>query len=978
MTTMGKSHLELFEVFRTPKSPSPLFCHQEFLEKLAAQGKSAIGRRAAFLMQRLAVDAKRQHYKPTQGENRGWRRSRLGGSHGSHFYAWWAPRSAAPLKGADGFAEAPEGALFLRDIRHHDDHSLLSAQSMQENYLPVSVHEIRTEEYGPAPWTQLQSRFATGRQTVRVLKGHPGSGKTTALWNAADSAGAQRILYITYSSDLAGLARNYFDRYCSSHKNFQVITYSTFLRRLLGIDPPFEPLKELRRRFAQDASPIARTLGVWANSLNVLYDEFHAHLVGEALPFGVGRFAAAKQPRAPDAAYRERRLKSLGRRAVDAALDAAARLERADSRPLADRYFPELALAWRAVEQLRTIAAGKSQVEAGADLLDFDCLAVDEVQDLTPIEALALVQLAVLANKRRRAPVSVLLAGDEAQTVRPTDFEWGWLSDLLHFQVGTPQDYVLAANLRSPRRIAEIVNRVWDLYSWILKQERPRGIGQAEIDDDSSDQILYCSAVIGPELRELLKVLATREGLALITLEDSPPAFVPEEVRGSVITITEAKGLDFHTICLLDGGQYIGQIVDENIRGAGDTDISGLRKRLAIDQLRVALSRPTERLIWLDVNPDERVVRSSIRLLNGDDSEGGISSCVPAAVLKTLEEEELDPEERVQRCAADARQFLDVKPEMAWSRAQQAATLLGRPGTPAAVTDEEARRTTYLMLAEICCVLAFHGSRLPPEMGSPDLLSEACQAALKANRVGLVSILRVVNRILASPFGNDIEALADLAMMLPAHHAHIEPWLQVLFDSKSQVWVRDLEEAIFNGRIVPLPLEALTRFYEALGLPDHVARSQQLRQKWVQIFIKNKDYAYALEALRQLPERQPKMEGVCYEAMGHLRQAAESYRLAGLFKEALNCYRSIPDLPAALNMVKEMPDHPAAPSLEWMARLQSLANERPDKFTKFTTPAEKKYLEQLLEQALGVKRRKPAPRAPRAGKKPAAGKDPKG
>ena len=61
------------------------------------------------------------------------------------------------------------------------------------------------------------------RQRVRLLKGHPGSGKTAALWHAADSSGAERILYVTYSRDLAALARDYFDRYCSSHKRFEVV-----------------------------------------------------------------------------------------------------------------------------------------------------------------------------------------------------------------------------------------------------------------------------------------------------------------------------------------------------------------------------------------------------------------------------------------------------------------------------------------------------------------------------------------------------------------------------------------------------------------------------------------------------------------------------------------------------------------------------------------------------------------------------------
>jgi hypothetical protein len=205
----------LDESFRTGKPANPLFCHQEFLEKLAEHGRDSVGRRAAFLLQRLAVDAQRLHYKSTQGLNRGWRRSRLGGNHGSHFYAWWAPKNALPLKESGEFSDLPEDSLFPRDIRHHDDHSLLTPHAFHSHYMPVTVRDLRREEYTQLPFTQPQARFASARQTVRLLKGYPGSGKTTALLHAADSCGAQRVLYVTYSRNLAALARGYFDRFCS-------------------------------------------------------------------------------------------------------------------------------------------------------------------------------------------------------------------------------------------------------------------------------------------------------------------------------------------------------------------------------------------------------------------------------------------------------------------------------------------------------------------------------------------------------------------------------------------------------------------------------------------------------------------------------------------------------------------------------------------------------------------------------------------
>ena len=97
----------------------------------------------------------------TQGVNRGWRRSRLGGNQGSHFYARWAPQAAPPIKSGDGFKDAPAGSVLLRDIRHHDDHSAAAAQSFNEHYLPVSVQEMRREDYAPAAWTLVPARFAS-------------------------------------------------------------------------------------------------------------------------------------------------------------------------------------------------------------------------------------------------------------------------------------------------------------------------------------------------------------------------------------------------------------------------------------------------------------------------------------------------------------------------------------------------------------------------------------------------------------------------------------------------------------------------------------------------------------------------------------------------------------------------------------------------------------------------------------------------
>jgi len=123
--------------------------------------------------------------------------------------------------------------------------------------------------------------------------------------------------------------------------------------------------------------------------------------------------------------------------------------------------------------------------------------------------------------------------------------------------------------------------------------------------------------------------LSAREGLALITLEDTVPAYVPEAARGAVLTVSEAKGLDFHSVCVLDAGRHIDRIIRDKGRLRADSDIEGLRKRLAIDQLRVAISRPTERLFWLDVNPSDQVIRQTIAFLNGGGVESGFRPVCP-------------------------------------------------------------------------------------------------------------------------------------------------------------------------------------------------------------------------------------------------------------------------------------------------------------------------------------------------------------
>ncbi len=181
-------------------------------------------------------------------------------------------------------------------------------------------------------------------------------------------------------------------------------------------------------------------------------------------------------------------------------------------------------------------------------------------------------------------------------------------------------------------------------------------------------------------------------------------------------------------------------------------------------------------------------------------------------------------------------------------------------------------------------------------------------------------------------------------------------------NAKSKFWIDELELAVFNGHNASVLIKVLPAFYEALSVPDREARTLRLQTRAISLLMKDKQFVQALTLLRGLPERQLKLEAACYEGISDFRAAATCYLANGNAKEALSCYRLIPDLEEALKLIPQAQDHPAAESLRWMADMQQLVSKRPEKFTKLVTPAEKKLLEDMLERALGVTRKKPAPR----------------
>jgi hypothetical protein len=931
------------------RSGNPLYCHADFVDQLDAKRGTPAGQRASLLLRRLLLDERREFFKSTQGANKGWRRSRLGGGSGSHFYAWWAPKGALPVLDG-GFDQAPDGAIFLRAIRHHDDHSPLDAHSWQEAYLPLAALDLIDDSVVPAPWTPQQAKFASARNHIRTLRGFPGSGKTTALWHAAESAAYEGVLYVTWSRDLAALADDYFSKLVPAHKRVRVITLPELLARMAGSDAIPEPVRSARARFVEEVTGMSgRLLGPWAEAKSALYDELHAHFIGSALPEAISRWPASGA-RLSSKEYRRLRERVIGKTAAESAMETVDALDRRGAQPVERRFFPELAMARTALERL---ASSKSWLKE-AGLENFDCIALDEAQDLTPLESLLLIELARATRSKPSGRVAFLAAGDEAQTVRPTDFEWGWFHDLLYAKLGSPADFELRANLRSPRRIAELVNRVWTLYGHIGKHERPSGSARAELEDEAGDEVLFCAAARGRELDELLEAFSQREGLAIVNLGESIPAWIPEKVRPYITTPLDIKGLDFHSVCVLNGGAFLHRIRS----GEREHSIGDLSRRVAIDQLRVAVSRPAERLYWLDVEPAGAALAASRELLSEWSFEPA-SPMAPEAALKTLEEETLGIEERVRLCEADARQFLAVKPDIAYSRALQAVLLTGRHAPVTGEMDAALRRSAYLTFAEISFCLAFRRVPLSPQLGNPSLYLEAVNHARAGGQPALAEIITAVANAGFAGEQSDSGLLVALRPLRETKGA-MEAWLRVELRPQAALWVDRLEKTALTSYSAKIAAETITRLCELFELPQTAERTRRARTQAAKALLDHGLAREALELLADTTDCDPMLRARAIELDGRGAEAAEAFLAAGSLNDALRCYRSIPDFQKALELARKMGSSPATDTLEWVDRMRRLAEERPSDFNKVILPSEKKYLEGILETALGASRRKPA------------------
>ena len=199
----------------------------------------------------------------------------------------------------------------------------------------------------------------------------------------------------------------------------------------------------------------------------------------------------------------------------------------------------------------------------------------------------------------------------------------------------------------------------------------------------------------------LVEQLAALEGTAVITAADEPPAWLDERRRKLVLTPGEAKGLEYQRVCVLDVGAAIeafdGNVIDDR------TPLRQESRRTAIDQLRVALSRATETLAVVNVEPDARKDLSTLVLV------GGAGRYNQDDIIARFGDETATPEERTSERIRRAEAIVEEDPDRAWEIASQTVAEMGAPDVPNGVSDRGVRRDARATLMRTLALLLAAG-----------------------------------------------------------------------------------------------------------------------------------------------------------------------------------------------------------------------------------------------------------------------------
>ena len=404
--------------------------------------------------------------------------------------------------------------------------------------------------------------------------------------------------------------------------------------------------------------------------------------------------AATAEPVLSEAAFVELRRNDLGRGTAEKAAAVARYLHEKD---LVRECFPALHAARQLLDE--------SSEELPPSIAGASVVLIDEVQDLTMVEAmLVLTVVGRIAREQGRMPY-LFVAGDESQTVRPTAFTWPWFANLMAATLGpvagSRTEIDLRSNLRSPKVVADLIQATRSHYRALDRDDRPGGMVYENPEIDRDGRLFYCHAP-GDGWPELVELFRSQPSAQLVY----PGAVLPDDIGDDVDTATsdQVKGLGFDLVGVVDAGRKQEELVSlgQELRDEQDRLAGTLGRNLA-DQFRVAVSRAQEHLVLIDRDADRSQAIQD--LLDGE--QAVTIERVDVATLAEHVGGEVDTLEWFEARLIDVQAILTDEPERALIRIRPAVDRMGDDAVRAELPDRlvsEVRRVAgiaaYLTAAE--------------------------------------------------------------------------------------------------------------------------------------------------------------------------------------------------------------------------------------------------------------------------------------
>jgi hypothetical protein len=345
----------------------------------------------------------------------------------------------------------------------------------------------------------------------------------------------------------------------------------------------------------------------------------------------------------------------------------------------------------------------------------------------------------------------------------------------------------------------------------------------------------------------------------------------------------ESKGLEFQTVCILDPGKEIASINSEDKNN--QNKFENLNRRTRIDQLRVAISRATETLVFIDIDPSIDELEESLKLLKKS------TPFEKNDLLEHLNNSDITPEERVVNRINNARTLIETRPERAWQLVNQAVKLLGEPDLHNGVSDRGVRKNVAQATVEI-------GLRIISEEQIADLNDDvfsALPSALKEFdsvelKKAVMSYAEYAVKENSDPFDFFI-AIEKLK--------EEEKWFSQSISSRYERLKKAIQDGPELQRTACFYSNKVESWLQFIGsTSDESANIKKLRRMAIDNLIRftmPKEADKILNLIIPLEKPDHKRKGIILHALTKYSDAAKSFEAAESHELAIDAYRMLAD-----------------------------------------------------------------------------------